>query len=880
MRQNTIEDKKRIPYEKLMCIVLATAILLATLLGCNVGNLMGRTVNHYYPERVFTVEDMCNQLWIKDMELQEDGSFLAVTKDPWIYVGFEILGNRRPAVVNMVMLSYPEDEFFEIWTVDSYQKQSVVLKPGDNELILTELAAGDTGLRLDLFHSKYSRAKIDKIIINDNAYMTELLCNVFRNFAVIGAGFLLFYLLCICWGRLREQENKTVMWVEAKEIPVRLACFLLSMLGIAVGLWELAAVATIFYFGTGKREKAKTAQKIMQVCAVAGMGILVAVFSMGLQCASLLFVRDSGDKCIVFLIFLCIWTAGKKNFGALLCAGFYLYEHVFFAKLLGGNSISHILKFEFINAVTAMNLALVLVIYLALIGLLGRHLGNLLHWFFTLLYYLACVIKIRYNGEIFRLTDFKLLGELAGIIQSYVPVVVLVLLAVGITAAIVMCIIWRKRVGAFLKPVFHWEGIELAVLAVIGSVMILNGVFSGMGLTVGKVQLDVNSQIVGYGFSVYTLTEFTGNNNIAEPEGYGKEIVAEMQSFKDTSTENDVKPTVILILAESLYDIESVPDLSFNMPVLPRMSEYKLTNAISPSYGGRTAVAEFEALTGLTDMYFTNGAVAYESYLGSGKNGAGGLAREFNNNGYYSVAIHANKEDFYSRGAVYQNMGFDDFISKEDMNITSEDCLGDNYVKDSVFVDYIIDTLDSHDGEPVFIFGASIASHGLYDNKYPDTIIHSSSDRYSPGILQEVDNYSQSIYDLDVEMGRLFDYCDELERPVNIYIFGDHLPSIELNIVAGYVQDPYKMYCTPIYAYSNYTELTLDLEYMSLSQLAPQILRDSGVSYSAYFDALYTVRNTYPVIQKSWDIDVNSPEIQRLYMIEYDLIFGKKYLLE
>ena len=63
----------------------------------------------------------------------------------------------------------------------------------------------------------------------------------------------------------------------------------------------------------------------------------------------------------------------------------------------------------------------------------------------------------------------------------------------------------------------------------------------------------------------------------------------------------------------------------------------------------------------------------------------------------------------------------------------------------------------------MFIFGASISSHGLYDDKYIETEVQASSDTYSQAALDEVNNYAQAIHDLDVELGRLFAYCDELE---------------------------------------------------------------------------------------------------------------------
>lgn len=114
---------------------------------------------------------------------------------------------------------------------------------------------------------------------------------------------------------------------------------------------------------------------------------------------------------------------------------------------------------------------------------------------------------------------------------------------------------------------------------------------------------------------------------------------------------------------------------------------------------------------------------------------------------------------------------------------------------------------------------------------------------------------------------------------MNIYIYGDHLPSLRLNEEDGYLEDDYLKYGTPICAYSNYKTLETEYEYLSIFQLVPQILRDSGITYSAYFDAIAAILEEYPIVQSAWDIDLDDESIKRLYRIEYDLMFGEKYLL-
>ena len=119
-------------------------------------------------------------------------------------------------------------------------------------------------------------------------------------------------------------------------------------------------------------------------------------------------------------------------------------------------------------------------------------------------------------------------------------------------------------------------------------------------------------------------------------------------------------------------------------------------------------------------------------------------------------------------------MGFDEFIGKEDMDVSQDDFLPSGYAKDQVLSRYLIST------------------------------------------IADADQYAQAIHNFDAAMKEVFDYCDS-----------------------------YKKYCTPVYAYSNYKEISMENEYISTSKIAPQILRDAGISYNAYFDVIYKSGERY-----------------------------------
>lgn len=391
-------------------------------------------------------------------------------------------------------------------------------------------------------------------------------------------------------------------------------------------------------------------------------------------------------------------------------------------------------------------------------------------------------------------------------------------------------------------------------------------------------------EINATGFAVYTLLEFSDNRKIAAPKGYSSDIVTTIENFKYTTTESNVKPTVILILAESLFEVESIEDVTFNMKLTSNIAPYKVADTISPSYGGRTAAAEFEALTGLSNLFVDGDAMVYTDYLS--RNGAhtGGLAKEFKANGYSAYAVHANTASYYSRDIVYENMGFDQFIYKDKFELSEEDILEDSSTKDAAFVDEILKLLEGND-EPMFIFGASIEGHSPYmrnsdSSKYKQLDVVASSDKYDDVVLTELSSYAQTVYNFDQQMGCLFDYFEENNRSVLIYIFGDHLPAIEINEQNGYLDDKWLKYRTPLYVYSNYCETSIEEDAISTSQIAPEILRKAGISHSAYFDYIYQLRETYPITQKEFVEDITSEQLNLYNQIQWDLLHGERYLLD
>lgn len=89
----------------------------------------------------------------------------------------------------------------------------------------------------------------------------------------------------------------------------------------------------------------------------------------------------------------------------------------------------------------------------------------------------------------------------------------------------------------------------------------------------------------------------------------------------------------------------------------------------------------------------------------------------------------------------------------------------------------------------------------------------------------------------------------------------------------------YDKYGTCLAAYSNYKELQFP-EYVTPNQIAAQIMEDSGISHSSYYDFIYSLREKYPVIHNEFCNIDQIPELEIYRMIQYDIMFGNQWFYE
>lgn len=350
------------------------------------------------------------------------------------------------------------------------------------------------------------------------------------------------------------------------------------------------------------------------------------------------------------------------------------------------------------------------------------------------------------------------------------------------------------------------------------------------------------------------LTFFLGlqNMKIKEPKGYSittaENVLSQYSSeeTKDIASEDEL-PSIIVIMNESFSDLsvlgtfESEPYLSnYNA-----LEDYIVKGYTYASvFGGGTCNSEFEFLTGHSMANFNDGIYPYQQlFLGNTFN----LVDIFSELGYETIAMHPCLEKNWNRKSIYQQFGFDDFLSIEDMESIRNIRW---YASDEYTYEQLIRIYENRSA-PLFLFDVTLQNHGGYNET-------STLGEIEPIYIEEkyqqyydVVTYLTLIRESDNAFADLIHYFSQQEDPVIVCMFGDHQPALNekfYDALMGSEYEAEKKYMTPYIIWSNYDLGVEQKEIdMSINYLGANLLDLIGL-HTAYTDFLLKLEETIPVI--------------------------------
>lgn len=495
-----------------------------------------------------------------------------------------------------------------------------------------------------------------------------------------------------------------------------------------------------------------------------------------------------------------------------------------------------------------------------------------------MLAYIVNHFKVALTGQVFVPTDLAVAGEAMQVTQLDALTIERTFLLWGFVMLVLHIPLWFVKFRPDLKKRIFIAGSAFVMFFVIftipatsGGILTAFGVpisdgssktylYSRTGLMMGFHASIVHQRQHDRAMSLFTDGAESFFENIPIVSG------------------NDLQPNVIVIMSESFTNPNSFGNLEFSQnPAanLERLSaQYISGTNVVPVFGGGTANTELEFLTG-TPMFFLSSAYSIPYSNPSrffSRNLYTAMPWLFRQQGYRTVALHPNVGSFFNRDRVYPRLGFEYFITKDDMPYA--DFKG-WYISDEYFTSRMIEEIEraQQDHVPLFLFGISIQNHFEFwyiKYTYYQREIYATSPYLTQSHLGSLSTYAQGVLDADRQLARLIDFLSESDRPTMLVFFGDHLPVLGYhydNILEylGFIsnqqlwawnnEDRQRMFSTPYLLWDNFNGSRQELGTLSTYFLAAQMLAHSGIDLNQYWQNVLYVNNYFRGLTENHYID-------------------------
>lgn len=473
----------------------------------------------------------------------------------------------------------------------------------------------------------------------------------------------------------------------------------------------------------------------------------------------------------------------------------------------------------------------------------------------------ASRIKLDTAGSPLQLSDFTMLGaagDLTGyagekLLPSWITVAALVLLV------LLGVLLWKKdRWRPPVPPSFVLGTICLFLTML----MLQPGGLQNLALALDEDCRDQEDRCQQEGMVLSLYTEWAEGQAL-ENETFGSDVTDMVTLFQRDAletaenTDPDMElPDIIFITSESFFDLDRLPNLTFEEDPQPVFHELcqSCTNGrfLSNTYGGGTGNVEMELFTGLSSFYLRAGdsltTLESDTYANLPT-----TVRLLKKTGYSTTFVHSHNSALYNRDETYPAIGFENLVFVDDF-LTEPEKKG-TYVSDESFAKEVIAQYEARDTEkPCFLYGMSMENHQAYTaKKYKESSGYPvESEKLTEGDKKILDALVYGLHDADTSLGMLVEYFSQVERPVLLVFVGDHLPSVDttgedsLYKALGYIPtddssqwdtETYrKMQSTDYVIWSNYEgkQTTPDRD-EGCAFLGLHTLKRAGVPLNAYF---------------------------------------------
>lgn len=619
-----------------------------------------------------------------------------------------------------------------------------------------------------------------------------------------------------------------------------------------------------------------------------------------------------------------------------------------------------------------LNMIGMVLIYLICITLINRFfIGTAVFGSIILVFAVATKIKVRMRQEPIIPSDLSFVsgdGGGAGEVASFITDESKDLVNAAITLLVwfvIICIVlqfvdkrrtfiycsWRHPIA---KPTSIF-GLTCRILAPIVSVSLLMGYANALYSYANvhtKTSLRNMLGNIGYGAKLFnvledaqsngalttflSLTRVTAMDNEPDYSKAAMQRIAEKYSksadqINAQRTANLTDSTVVMILSESFSDPNRVSDIHYNIDPMPGIRALDSTTTsglmLSPGYGGGTANIEFQQMTGLSMVNFSPTLLIPYQQLVSNRPKFYSFNQIWNENcgGKYStecsVGYHPFVQYFYLRNANYKQFGFSHFYTLDSDPVIKygKKYVGPNgqetNVSDEEAYKNVVDAIrtNTEQNKPSqYIQLITMQNHSPYPDVYGDANEFKAANR-SEGIpaeeLATIDNYTKGVQRTDQATIEFLNQLDQIDKPVTVVFYGDHLPGI-YNTANADQKNALALHETNYFIWSNKDSGNQNRKlpesnasYSSSNYFMAQAAEQMNAKVSPYLALLDELHQEVPAMSRSvlsgtWnsngeatyldnrgnEIDPNklSSKARELLadykMVQYDMAAGKNYL--
>ena len=455
------------------------------------------------------------------------------------------------------------------------------------------------------------------------------------------------------------------------------------------------------------------------------------------------------------------------------------------------------------------------------------------------------------------------LGVAGGYTYEITPAVLLAVLQVA-AIAVVACKLLRLR----------WCRRKMTQTRMVGGLAVgAVCLFSGAAVVHEMTQYDWIVQMelvpdvwepvqacVEQGLPLYLADSYGISKLVAPSADVAKALDQTFETYDGDQSEGfnvQEAPNIVFIMNESLADLESDGFLQTDQPVMPFLHSLReeenaiVGETVVPVFGGGTCCSEFEALTGGSYLF----GLSSNPYLFYSYRGMPNMAEKAAFLGYHTTAIHINGPWHWSRDSGFARMGFEQFISSENSEQYLPQAAVDEPVRrwwttDLYSYKLIEEAMQRTEGRD-FVFCVTIQNHGGYESNYlsedPVRILSPAGD------YPQAQEYLNLAHDSDMAFEALINDLKASDEPTIVMMFGDHLPSVEEEFLAGVLDanDRFARNTTPLVVWANY-DLGLEPQerevYTSANYLSLLLSEQAGLPLTGKEQFLQELREQFPVV--------------------------------